>query len=501
MRHATCVLIHYPLSCQSSDEFVSCIYNVVDRVDGTIPTENGMLTTLVTMQLAGNSGLTSSIPTELCRLTNITHLLMNTNRLSSSIPSCLGDLRYLQVLNLAANELIGTIPTELCQLSKLKELQLTRNMNNGTIPSCIESLPLIELDLAHNRLSGSIPNELGNLGDTLSYFSTNDNILTGDPSDVFNKLVRLRHLMSSKNKLNFTMTSNFLGNTSNLTVLDLSVNKIDGAFPMHILTTSYPSLEVMDLSNNSLTGKFTNDGSIASRVEHLSAHDNQMTGSLEALVNLTGLIHLDLRNNEFTGAMDPVGASIGIKYLFLSENPFIAGPIPEAFGLMSDMTELSLRNTNLAGVIPESIAENWTFVRLIDLGSNNLAGPIPENFGNLSRLEYLLLFDNIGINGAIPTGFQEMTQLKGVLLDRTSIVGTEALQLFCTLPNFMNVTGTELLIVDCDLDECTECEGCRCCSNATDMKDCSQPQLGNIDGMWIDGFRRPGNEFNFTDEL
>ena len=171
----------------------------------------------------------------------------------------------------------------------------------------------------------------------------------------------------------------------------------------------------------------------------------------------------------------------------LSENPFLAGPIPEAFGLMSSMTELSLRNTTLTGEIPATIAENWTLVKLIDLGSNKLVGPIPQNFGHLSNLEYLLLYENSGINGTIPTGFQNRTALKGVLLDRTSIVGTEALQLFCTLPNFMNITGTELLIVDCEQDECT-CEGCRCCNNAI-TSNCSLSQLGN---MWI-------TEVNLTD--
>ena len=119
-------------------------YNVVDRVDGTIPTENGMLTTLLLLQMAGSSGPTGSIPTELCSLTNLTELLLNMNRLSSSVPSCLGDLSNLKSLNLAANELNGTIPTELCQLSKLKELHLTQNMINGTIPSCIGSLPLTD---------------------------------------------------------------------------------------------------------------------------------------------------------------------------------------------------------------------------------------------------------------------------------------------------------------------------------------------------------------------
>jgi Leucine-rich repeat (LRR) protein len=459
-----------------------------------------MLTTLALVQLAGSTGLTGSIPTELCKLTNLEGLYMNVNRLSSSIPSCLGDLRNLQVLNLAANELVGIIPTELCQLSKLEELHLTLNMIDGSIPSCIGSLPMAVLDVADNMLTGSIPSEIGNLEETLSAFSADGNMLTGDPSDIFNKLVRLYHLTASSNRLNFTMESTFLENTRYLRYFDLSDNEIDGIFPVHLLTTDYQFLLIMDLSRNDLTGEFTDGVNIASPVRYLGAHDNRMTGSLENLVNLTSLIHLDLSNNQFTGSMDPAGALIHVTNLFLSENPFDAGPIPESFGLLRNLQELSLRNTSLTGTIPESIAENWTIVELIDLGSNNLVGSIPKIFGDLLNLEYLLLFGNYGINGTVPAGFRNRTQLKGVLLDRTSINGTEALELFCALPNFINVTGTELLIVDCNQQECTECEGCRCCNDA-ETSACSRPQLGNIDGMWITNFRRPANEFNFTDEL
>ena len=137
-------------------------------------------------------------------------------------------------------------------------------------------------------------------------------------------------------------------------------------------------------------------------------------------------------------------------------------------------------------------------MELIDLGANSLEGPIPESFGKLSTLQYLLLHDNNGINGTVPESFQSMTQLKGVLLDRTSIDGQDALNLFCQLPNFENVTGTELLIVDCE-GNCTQCDGCRCCNDA-ETSSCSKPQLGNIDGLWYQGFVRPKNEFNFTDD-
>ena len=469
-------------------------------MDGSIPREIGMLTTLKFIQLAGSDTLTGSIPTELCRLTDLAGLHMNVNQLSGNIPSCVGDLSNLEVLNLVANDLTGTIPTELCQASKLEELYLTVNSIGGSIPACLGSLPLAALDFAHNMLTGSIPSDLGNLGETLSVFSTDDNMLTGDPSEIFNQFTKVNHLTSSANQLNFNIDLNFLEESFAIQYLDLSDNKIVGTFPVHLLSTYYRFLLLIDVSKNDLVGGFPNDMNIASSIRYLGAHDNRMTGSLSNLVNLTSLIHLDLSNNEFTGSIEPMGALIHVANLFLSENNFDAGPIPESFGMLRNMQELSLRNINLTGTIPASLAENWTYVELIDFGSNDLVGPIPENFGTLKFLQYLLLYDNSGINGTVPEGFKNSTQLKGVLLDRTSIDGMEALELFCALPNFVNVTGTELLIVDCEEEECTACDGCRCC-NTGENSMCSRPQLGNIDGMWINGYRRPANEFNFTDEL
>ena len=72
----------------------------------------------------------------------VSQILLNSNRLSGSIPTELGNLTGLEDLRLHNNKLSGTIPTELGQLSSLTSLSL-----------------------GDNQLSGSIPTELGNLTD------------------------------------------------------------------------------------------------------------------------------------------------------------------------------------------------------------------------------------------------------------------------------------------------------------------------------------------------
>jgi Leucine-rich repeat (LRR) protein len=52
---------------------------------------------------------------------------LNSCRLSGTIPSSLGRLPLLKVLNLSLNQLTGTIPTELGQLEQLLEMYVARH--------------------------------------------------------------------------------------------------------------------------------------------------------------------------------------------------------------------------------------------------------------------------------------------------------------------------------------------------------------------------------------
>ena len=57
--------------------------------------------------------------------------------LFSSIPSNIGDLVFLDTLNLAYNQIIGGIPSSIGNLEKLNFLYLYSNQISGTIPDSI----------------------------------------------------------------------------------------------------------------------------------------------------------------------------------------------------------------------------------------------------------------------------------------------------------------------------------------------------------------------------
>ena len=121
------------------------------------------------------------------------------------------------------NKLTGTIPIELGNLSNLEWLELDGNRLSGIIPSALGNLTkLTSLRLYNNSLSGNVPRELGNLSKLDSLF-LQSNFLTGRiPSD-FGKLESLVTLDLSNNSLSGTIPIE-IGDLTKLNDLTLKNN-------------------------------------------------------------------------------------------------------------------------------------------------------------------------------------------------------------------------------------------------------------------------------------
>ncbi|XP_047257372.1 receptor-like protein 9DC3 [Capsicum annuum] len=83
---------------------------------------------------------------------------LSSNKFEGHIPSMMGDLIALRVLNLSHNGLQGPIPPSLGKLSVVESLDLSSNKLSGEIPKQLASLTsLAVLNLSHNHLEGCIP--------------------------------------------------------------------------------------------------------------------------------------------------------------------------------------------------------------------------------------------------------------------------------------------------------------------------------------------------------
>ena len=231
------------------------------------------------------NGLTGTIPPEIGKLSNLTHLELWTNSLSGPIPPALGILSSLRVLELDFNELTS-IPPELGNLTHLEHLSLQVNDLTGSIPP--------ELG---NDLTGAIPPELGNL--------------------------------------------------SNLTSLSLMANDLTGSIPPWL--GDLPDLDWLWLSSNGLTGPIPPELGNLSELGFLRLDDNQLTGSIPPeLGKLASLTELGLGDNGLTGAIPPeLGGLADLTGLYLYDNEGLAGPLPSRLTELRSLENLHAGGTDL----------------------------------------------------------------------------------------------------------------------------------------------------------
>jgi hypothetical protein len=152
---------------------------------GTIPTELGLLTNLIALDLDRNAFI-GNLPTELGSLTALTRLQVLENNLrGSSIPTEIGMLTELLSLDVQGNGMIGRIPTELGQCTSLVYLYLEQNKLQGSLPTELGQLTNLQrLFVYENQLSGTIPTEFETLVLLESLFLEGNNFV-GSVDEVF----------------------------------------------------------------------------------------------------------------------------------------------------------------------------------------------------------------------------------------------------------------------------------------------------------------------------
>ena len=159
--------------------------------------------------------------------------------LNGSIPPELTDLPDLRYINLSGNSLTGSIPSEIGSLDRLFYLGLRDNNLTGSIPPRLGNSPVAFVDLGGNQLSGEIPPELGK--------SMGFEIVIG--GGALN--TGLLQLILANNDLSGSIPWE-LRNLDSLIFLDLSNNDLSGGIPPWL--GDFSSLRELNLGNNELTG-------------------------------------------------------------------------------------------------------------------------------------------------------------------------------------------------------------------------------------------------------
>ncbi|KAK1734014.1 leucine-rich repeat protein [Skeletonema marinoi] len=284
--------------------------------------------------------------------------------------SCDGDKRVTDI-DLRDNNLAGQFPVYTRGLSVDEHLWKWSKYGLANLYS------LKTLDLADNRLTGTIEYPpLYNLH-SLTHFDVSGNLLSGE----VNALV-----------------------SPSLTYADFSNNRFTSMRRFEKYKGSFQTLRFCDVSNNTIQTNVTDIfGNIPTNIVQFVASNNQFIGSLPAsLNNLPQLLRFNMSSNALSGSLPESFNNLPKLRQFDMSSNALSGSLPNFAGSISSLQELDMSNqTNgLTGSIPENL---WGFqyLRIMNLAGNKLAGTIPPMIGDTTVLEVLELSSN-SLSGQIP---------------------------------------------------------------------------------------------------
>ncbi|KAI3889363.1 hypothetical protein MKX03_024454 [Papaver bracteatum] len=301
-------------------------------------------------------------------------------------------------LDLSNNKLSGSIPSQIGSLSKLTHFDLSKNKFSRHIPLEIEFLTNISLlDLSENQISGSIPASICNLSN-LNTLYLHTNKLSGYIPLEIGKLKSLVHLELCKNDLSGPIPASIC-NFGNLNTLYLFENKLSGYIPLEI--GKLKSLVDLELSTNNLSGPIPASICNLSNLNTLYLFRNKLSGTIPQDIGwLRFLTRLDLSTNNLNGSIPTSLCHLShLKTLDLVENQ-LSGSIPEDIGKLNSLMDLELSTNYLTGPIPSSIC-NLSNLNTLHLQKNQLSGAIPLDIARLSSLSDFQIHKN-NLIGQIP---------------------------------------------------------------------------------------------------
>ncbi|GMN64450.1 hypothetical protein TIFTF001_033522 [Ficus carica] len=200
------------------------------------------------LSLLGNR-LTGSIPAEIGEITTLTDLVLENNFLDGPLPPELGSLKNLQRLLLAANNFRGTIPETYGNLKNLTDL-IDGTRISGRIPSFIGNwTKLRRLDMQGTSMEGPIPSTISLLRNLIE-LRISDLWGSTIPFPNLADLKLLRRLVL-RNCLIDDSIPWYIGEMTDLKLLDLSFNRLTGVIPQQL--QSLTKLDYIDLSYNNFT--------------------------------------------------------------------------------------------------------------------------------------------------------------------------------------------------------------------------------------------------------
>ncbi|GJM90639.1 hypothetical protein PR202_ga06940 [Eleusine coracana subsp. coracana] len=423
-----------------------------NRFDGSYPAkEISNLSSLEELTLAENPFDPAPLPEEFCKLTHLTYLWLSAMNITGEIPECLSNLSSLNLLAMSSNNLQGTIPMWIWQHKKLQILYMYDNDFTGAIATNVTALDLVQIDVSSNQLTGTIPDDFGNLINlTLLFLYSNQLHGLIPPSIGF--LPNLADIRLFTNKLSGPLPSE-LGKHSALGNIEVSNNNLSGELPEGLCSNK--KLYDIVVFNNSFSGKLPESLGGCYLLNNLMLYNNHFTGEFPKSIwsvvtnqlsvvmiqnnNFSGTFptqlpwnftRLDISNNRFSG---PIPTLAGKMKIFKAANNLLSGEIPWDMTGISQITDLDLSRNQITGSIPMTIGI-LNKLNALNLSGNRISGNIPAAFGFVSVLTILDLSSN-ALSGDIPQDFNKLS---------LNFLNISMNQLTGEIPTFLQIEAYDL---------------------------------------------------------
>ncbi|EYU24275.1 hypothetical protein MIMGU_mgv1a022044mg [Erythranthe guttata] len=197
------------------------------------------------------------------------------------------------------------------------------------------------------------------------------------------------------------------------------------AFTGHIFPEFWDfmlNLEVLDLSDNRLSGQLPPIIGQLKHLKQLILDDNNFSGTLPSTIGqLTGLTELSLQSNSFSGNIpDEIGNLNKIESLDISSN-FFSGKLPLRISNLTRLLFFDAKQNRFTGNLPPEIG-NLRTLQILDLSSNSLSGDLPSSIGNLTNLSYLNLASN-DFDGGLPLSIGKLANLVYLIAPYSGLKG------------------------------------------------------------------------------
>ncbi|GJN13521.1 hypothetical protein PR202_gb00234 [Eleusine coracana subsp. coracana] len=434
-----------------------------NKFEGPFPSIIFQHKNLQTVDLSENPGIFGILP-NFSRDSKLENIYVSTTNFSGTIPSSIGNLKYLKMLDLGVSGFAGILP------SSMEYFDLSFNNFGGPIP--VPRDGSVTLDYSSNQFS-SMPLDYSTyLGDTL-YFKASRNNLSGNLTPSICVIARSTQLIDiSYNNLSGSIPSCLLEDASALQVLSLKENNLSGEIPDNIKKGC--ALEAIDFSGNLIEGKIPRSLLACKNMEILDIGSNQISDTFPCWMStLPKLQVLVLKSNKFTGQLlDPLYNEedrnkcefSALRIADMASNNF-SGTLPEGWfkilksmkaksdngtlvmenqyyhgqtyqftaaltykgyditisKILRSLVLIDVSNNIFQGNIPKAIGE-LELLRGLNMSHNALEGPIPPQFGNLKQLESLDLSSN-EVSGEIPPNLASLNFLSTLNLSYNMLTG------------------------------------------------------------------------------